>query len=113
MKELTKKQKGVEMMFDFDEIEDRDKKAMQQRIEELDNQVRHWQSMYNKEVKNRRVVVKYMSDKKEIERIRSILKLHHDTRSKKMKELIIQELYLDYGIIKEPTNMLMEWWSKQ
>ena len=100
-------------MFDFDIYENETIKQLKKRIEELDNQVRHWQSMYNKEVKDRKVVVKYMSDKKEIERIRSMFKLHHDTRSKKMKEAIIQELYLDYGIIKQPTNLLMEWWSKQ
>lgn len=100
-------------MFDFKEIEEKEKKELQQRIEELDNQVRHWKSMYNREIKEKKVVVKYLSDKKEIERIRSLLKLHHDTRSKKMKEAIIQELYLDYGIIKQPTNILMEWWKEQ
>ena len=38
-------------MFDFKEIEEKEKKQYEQKIFELDNQVRHWKSLYEKEVK--------------------------------------------------------------
>ena len=47
-------------MFDFREIEEREKREYEKRIVELDNQVRHWKSLYEKEIRVRPVVVKYI-----------------------------------------------------
>ena len=101
------------MMFDFLETEKRKVRELEHKVEELENQVKHWKSLYERELKGRKVVVKYANNKQEIERIRSILKVHHDSRSKKMKQMIIEELYLDYGVVKKPSNLLLEYWKEQ
>ena len=100
-------------MFDFKEIENRDKKELEKRINELDNQVRHWKSLYEREVKKRPVIVKYANENQEFDRIKSILKLHHDTKDLRFKKMIIEELYVAYGINKQPTHELQRWWREQ
>lgn len=100
-------------MFDFREIEERDKRQMEQRIEELDNQVRHWKSMYEKEIKNRPVIVRYANEGQERERIKSLLEIHYKSKDKKYKDMIIEEMYVMFGVIKRPTHELLRWWKGQ
>lgn len=101
------------MMFDFKEIEEREKKEYENKIEHLENQVKHWKSLYEREVKKRPVVVKYANTNQEFDRIKSILKLHHDTKDLRFKKMIIEELYVAYGIRKQPTHELQRWWREQ
>lgn len=91
------------MMFDFKEIEEKNIRDLENRINELDNQVKYWRSMYEKEKKKRPIQIKYVNDGQEHKRTKEVLKLHHNTRSKLMKESLIKELYVNYGVTKEPT----------
>lgn len=100
-------------MFDFREIEEREKKQYEQRIFELDNQVRHWKSLYEKEIKKRPVIVKYSNERQDKERIKSLLELHYKSKNKKYKEMIIEEMYVMFGVIKRPTHELLRWWSEK
>ena len=100
-------------MFDFDEFDNNRIKQLEKQNEELENQVKHWKSMYEREVKKRPIIVKYENDMESNKRIRKILKLHHDTKDNQYKEMLIQSLYLDYGIETEPSNALYEWWVRQ
>lgn len=88
-------------MFDFEEIEEKTIKELEKRIDELDNQVKYWKSMYEKN-KNK-VIVKtiYPNENQEHMRTKAILKLHKNTRNKLYKESLIQELYGNYGIDNE------------
>ena len=38
-------------MFDFEEVEQKTIKQLEERINELDNQVKHWKSLYEQEKK--------------------------------------------------------------
>lgn len=100
-------------MFDFKEIEEREKKQYEQKIFELDNQVRHWKSLYEKEVKIRPTIVKYTSENKEKEKIKQLLELHYKSKNKAYKDMIIQEMYVIYGVRKGPTHELVKWWREQ
>lgn len=100
-------------MFDFREIEEREKKELEKRINELDNQVRHWKSMYEREVKKRPVVVRYTNENQDKERIKGLLELHYKSKNKKYKDMIIEEMYVMFGVIKRPTHELLKWWRQQ
>ncbi len=100
-------------MLDFGDYEPKRIRELEQRIFELDNQVKHWKSLYEREIKKRPVIVKYANEKQEFERIKSILKLHHDTKDLRFKKMIIEELYVAYGIRKQPTHELQRWWREQ
>ena len=100
-------------MFDFDEFENKKIKQLEKEKEQLENQVRHWKSMYENEIKKRPVVVRYENQLETNKRIKKILKLHHDTKDRQYKEMLIESLYLDYGIETEPSNALYQWWVRQ
>lgn len=101
------------MMFDFRDVEEKEKKKYEKQIEKLENQVRHYKSLYEREIKKRPIVVRYANEKQEFDRIKSILKLHHDTKDLRFKKMIIEELYVAYGIRKQPTHELQRWWREQ
>ena len=100
-------------IFVFREIEEREKKELEKRINELDNQVRHWKSMYEREVKKRPVVVRYTNENQDKERIKGLLELHYKSKNKKYKDMIIEEMYVMFGVIKRPTHELLKWWRQQ
>ena len=100
-------------MFDFDETENKTIKSLERRIFELDNQVKHWKSMYEQEIKKRPVIVKYENEVESNKRLIKILKLHHDTKDKRLQQTLIESLYLDYGIVKEPTDVLYDYWVRE
>ena len=100
-------------MFDFREIEEKEKREYEKRINELDNQVRHWKSLYEKEVRVRPVVVRYTNEHQEKDRIKSLLELHYKSKDKKYKEMIIEEMYVMFGVIKRPTHELLRWWREE
>lgn len=97
-------------MFDFDEIENKKIKQLENRIFELDNQIKYWKSMYEKEVKKRPVITRYDNDSNSSKRLVKILKLHHDSKDMRYKNMLIESLYMDYGITNEPTDDLFEYW---
>ena len=99
-------------MFEFDEVEEKRIKQLEKQIFELDNQVKHWKSMYQMEVKKRPVVVKYENDNESSKRLKKILKLHHDTKDKRLQQTLIETLYLDYGIEKQPTDAVYDFWVR-
>ena len=101
------------MMFDFKEIEEREKKEYENKIEHLENQVKHWKSLYEREVKKRPVVVRYTTQSQDKERIKGLLELHYKSNNKKYKEMIIEEMYVMFGVIKRPTHELLRWWKEQ
>lgn len=69
--------------------------------------------MYEREIKRRPVIVKYENDNESIKRLKKILKLHYETKNEKLKQTLIESLYLDYGIIKEPTDVLYDYWVRE
>ena len=100
-------------MFDFREIEEREKREYEKGIVELDNQVRHWKSLYEKEIRVRPVVVKYIYENQDKDRIKGLLELHYKSKNKKYKDMIIEEMYVMFGVIKRPTHELLRWWKEQ
>lgn len=100
-------------MFNFEEVEQKTIRQLEDRIFELDNMVRHWKTMYEMEIKKRPVIVKYENGTESTKRLRQILQLHHDSNDIRLKNILIENLYMDYGITKEPSNELVEWWQKQ
>lgn len=100
-------------MLDFGDYEPKKIRELEKKVFELDNQVKHWKSLYEKEVRTRPVVVRYANERQEFDRIKSILKLHHDTKDLRFKKMIIEELYVAYGIRKQPTHELQRWWREQ
>ena len=100
-------------MFDFKEVKENETKELKRRIEELDNQVRHWKSLYEREIKKRPTVIRYANEGQERERIKSLLEIHYKSKNKKYKDMIIEEMYVMFGVIKRPTHELLRWWKEQ
>ena len=49
----------------------------------------------------------------EKDRIKSLLELHYKSKDKKYKEMIIEEMYVMFGVIKRPTHELLRWWREE
>lgn len=100
-------------MLDFGDFDNKRIRDLENRIFELDNQVKHWKSLYEREVRKRPVVVRYTNESQDKERIKGLLELHYKSKSKKYKEMIIEEMYVMFGVIKRPTHELLRWWKEQ
>lgn len=87
-------------MFDFQEVESKKIKQLEQRIFELDNQVKHWRSLYEQEIKKRPKETKYISSgsyndkiyKRTVEILRMMMKTE-DVRNWRALAIDLMELY--------------------
>lgn len=90
-------------MFDFDEIENKKIKQLENRIFELDNQVKYWKSLYEQEVKKKPKVTKYIGNDtyydKMYKRTLEILKLMMRTEDIRQWKLLATDLMELYGLI--------------
>lgn len=95
-------------MFDFEEIENKEIKRYEQRIWELDNQVKHWKSMYEKEVKLRPTKVRYINDNQVYKRTRALLQMARSTNNYYDRMIFFEELYGMYGLVDGYDETLLE-----
>lgn len=95
-------------MFDFEEIESKEIKRYEQRIWELDNQVKHWKSMYEKEVKLRPTKVRYINDNQVYKRTRALLQMARSTNNSYDRMMFFEELYAMYGLVDGYEDSLIE-----
>lgn len=85
-------------MFNFFEVEDKEKKQLEERIYQLDNIARHWRSMYEKELKIRPLKVINITNENLYKRTRALLEMYMDARDSYERLMILEELYQMYGL---------------
>ena len=86
-------------MFDFEIVDNKEIKRLEERIWELDNQVKHWKSMYEKELKLRPTKVRYINNNQMFQRTKALLQMFRSTRNNHDRAIYLEELYAMYGLI--------------
>lgn len=95
-------------MFNFDDIENKQIKELQDRLWEMDNIARHWKSMYEKEVKLRPTKIRYINDNQVFNRTKALLQMARSTKNYHDRLMVFEELYAMYGLVDGYEETLLE-----
>ena len=99
-------------MLDFETVEVKEKKRLEREVFKLDNQVKYWKSLYEREVKKRPVKTQYVTNEqyfdKYYKRTKEILKLMFETNNIQYWQILAKELMEMYGVIEKKQETLLE-----
>ena len=89
-------------MFEFDEVAKKELKDLKKKVRQLENQVAHWKSMYQLEVKKRPHKTTYITNKQYFDkyyiRTRELLKIMTTTDNIQYWQMLVYDLMEMYDV---------------
>ena len=98
-------------MFEFDEVSKKELKELRRKIRTLENQVAHWKSLYELEVKKRPQKTTYITDEQYFDkyyiRTKELLKIMTLTENIEYWQMLVYDLMEMYGVEEKKWNTML------